>query len=218
MEDPAAHPWPSVPHPLSAEERAGQWFVIIVALLALVGGSLYLWRHIAKPFQVVYSGPQFLIGDEKAAAARAAAQAKDTDGDGLNDFEETEIFRTSPYLADSDSDGQGDALEVQSGSDPNCIPGQQCLTSNEDVGFVAAPGFAAEQGAIAAEELARLQGLLEEYADATPVEVRGMLVESGLPQVEVDALSDDEVMEIFTKSFSQLTEQALGASLEQQLP
>jgi hypothetical protein len=215
MEDPAVRPLPEAPHPLTAEERAGQWFVIIVAMVALIGGSFYLWRTIAKPFQVVYSGPRFLVGDEKEAAERARAQQTDTDGDGLSDFDETEIFFTSPYLADSDSDGQSDANEVKAGSDPNCLPGQQCAARNEDVGFAPTPGFAAEQGAVAAQELERLQSLLNEYADATPAEVRVMLVDSGIPQAEVDSLDDEQVMAIFTQSFTQLTEQTLGA---QQMP
>lgn len=203
-------PLPEAPHPLTAEERAGQWFVIVVAIMALIGGSFYMWRNIAKPFQVVYSGPRFLVGDERQAAERARAQQADTDSDGLSDFDETEIFFTSPYLADSDSDGQTDAAEVKAGSDPNCIPGQQCAVMNEDVGFAPTPGFAAQEGAIAAQELERLQLLLSEYADATPEEVRAMLVDSGVSQTEVDELNDDEVMAIFTQSFSQLTEQTLG--------
>jgi hypothetical protein len=185
--------------------------VIGVAILALIGGSFYMWRTIAKPFQVVYSGPRFLVGDEKEAAERARAQQADTDKDGLSDFDETEIFFTSAYLADSDSDGQTDAAEVKAGTDPNCLPGQQCATMNEDVGFAPMPGFAAQEGAVAAQELERLQSLLTEYADATPAEVRVMLVDSGIPQEEVDKLNDEEVMAIFTQSFTQLTEQTLGA-------
>jgi hypothetical protein len=82
---------------------------------------------------------------------------------------------------------------------------------NEDVGFAPMPGFAAQEGAVAAQELERLQSLLTEYADATPAEVRVMLVDSGIPQEEVDKLNDEEVMAIFTQSFTQLTEQTLGA-------
>lgn len=45
--------------------------------------------------------------------------AKDSDSDGLNDLEETEIYRTDPHNADSDSDGYLDGVEVKYKYDPN---------------------------------------------------------------------------------------------------
>ena len=38
---------------------------------------------------------------------------KDTDADGLTDADEQNIYRTSAYLADSDSDGVSDNQEIQ---------------------------------------------------------------------------------------------------------
>jgi hypothetical protein len=42
----------------------------------------------------------------------------DTDGDGLNDFDEARVHHTFPYLADSDEDLFSDAAEVAAGSNP----------------------------------------------------------------------------------------------------
>ncbi|AFK22045.1 calcium-binding protein [Pyrococcus sp. ST04] len=42
----------------------------------------------------------------------------DTDGDGLKDYEERNIYGTSPVSFDSDDDGVGDGYEVMIGSDP----------------------------------------------------------------------------------------------------
>ncbi len=44
--------------------------------------------------------------------------AADTDGDGLNDFEETNVYFTDPYLADTDGDGVNDGDEVDDLTDP----------------------------------------------------------------------------------------------------
>jgi hypothetical protein len=41
----------------------------------------------------------------------------DSDGDGLTNAEERELF-TDPYQADSDRDGVNDGDEVQAGTDP----------------------------------------------------------------------------------------------------
>ncbi len=48
----------------------------------------------------------------------AAAEAVDTDGDGLNDGFEMFVYHTDLSVADSDGDGIGDGAEVAMGSDP----------------------------------------------------------------------------------------------------
>src|SRR3989339_586292 len=52
--------------------------------------------------------------------------AKDTDGDGLSDGDELDLYKTSPYLEDSDSDGFSDKNEIDSEHDPNCPEGREC--------------------------------------------------------------------------------------------
>ena len=42
----------------------------------------------------------------------------DTDGDGLNDGDEVNKYKTSPLLADTDGDGIPDGVEVQNGTNP----------------------------------------------------------------------------------------------------
>jgi hypothetical protein len=42
----------------------------------------------------------------------------DTDGDGLNDGDEVNVYHTNPLLADSDGDGMSDADEIIAGTDP----------------------------------------------------------------------------------------------------
>ena len=54
----------------------------------------------------------------------------DTDGDGLSDWAELNTYKTSPYLADSDSDGVADADEIKAGADPNCPPDRDCGSGN----------------------------------------------------------------------------------------
>ncbi len=50
--------------------------------------------------------------------ATAGLIVKDTDSDGLSDFDEISIFGTSVELSDSDSDGVIDIIEVVSGTNP----------------------------------------------------------------------------------------------------
>lgn len=51
---------------------------------------------------------------------------QDTDEDGLSDWDELNVYITSPYLADSDSDGIKDGEEINTGTDPNCPTGAVC--------------------------------------------------------------------------------------------
>jgi len=57
----------------------------------------------------------------------------DTDGDGLSDFDEENIFFTSKYLSDSDGDGLSDFEEIKMGSDPNCPTGSSCDSYNTEI-------------------------------------------------------------------------------------
>ena len=50
-------------------------------------------------------------------------KSKDTDQDGLNDYDELNIYETSPYLADSDGDNITDDVD----DDPNCPKGKTCV-------------------------------------------------------------------------------------------
>lgn len=53
---------------------------------------------------------------------------KDTDHDGVPDAQELKVYKTSPFLEDTDSDGKTDGAEIASGEDPNCPAGQDCRT------------------------------------------------------------------------------------------
>ena len=55
-----------------------------------------------------------------------ALKGKDSDFDGLSDFEEIYIYRTSAYLEDSDGDQLTDKNEINNGTDPLCALGDNC--------------------------------------------------------------------------------------------
>lgn len=55
---------------------------------------------------------------QRAITATRAAQPTDSDGDGLYDVDETNVYGTNPSAYDSDGDGSGDGEEVYYGTDP----------------------------------------------------------------------------------------------------
>ncbi len=55
---------------------------------------------------------------------------RDGDGDGLADWEETDLWGTDPLNPDSDGDGEQDGPEIERGSDPLAANGNQALSND----------------------------------------------------------------------------------------
>lgn len=106
--------------------------VVIVAAVAVFLGIFKLKSDLSAPFTLWHNREAQKAADIKASRLGLNETESlndlfdDTDGDGLNDFEELNIYNTSPYLDDSDSDGVSDGMEVEKGTDPNCPEGQNC--------------------------------------------------------------------------------------------
>ncbi len=128
------------PRALSTEQK------IAFALLMFLGiGGAFLGARsfkvsISKPFDLqlvkYLSGEKFMTTSQREAQDLEASKTRDTDGDGLSDYDELYVYKTSPYLSDSDSDGFDDKTEAFSGNDPNCPRGKVCeaTVSAEEVG------------------------------------------------------------------------------------
>lgn len=194
---------------LSREQKAGFIFVVACGLCALVLGGQYLWTHMASPFAVNYTGPEFFTGTEQEAQQIATQRRADSDSDTISDYDELYIYKTSPYLADSDSDGLQDGQEITSGQDPNCALGAACeARGNEDV---VTPNGSASLDAEAETLAARQQALdaaLAELSALQPAEIRILLVESGASQAEVDAMTDSQISLMYQSVISDLIKQA----------
>jgi uncharacterized protein YkwD len=62
----------------------------------------------------------------------------DTDGDGLYDVDETDVYMTDPEDPDTDNDGSDDGLEIYSGTDPldeDSQPGDSALEDSDNDGL-----------------------------------------------------------------------------------
>jgi len=110
----------------SSEPGAHHLGLGVMALAAVVLGIWQIRNSISLPF-----APQLDKGSSVQQAASADMETlknRDTDGDGLSDYDETYLYHTSIYLKDTDSDGIDDKTEVERGTDPNCPNGQTCQT------------------------------------------------------------------------------------------
>jgi len=113
----------------------------------------------------------------------------DSDGDGLSDYDEINIYGTSPYLEDSDSDGFLDKEEILNGTDPNCPAGQACTQVTANNG-TSTPTAAALNNINAEDQAAKelLSGNTE------PSVLRKLLLDNGMSKTELDQISDEDLV------------------------
>lgn len=149
-------------------------------------------------------------GESNAATSadafdEARMRVLDTDEDGIDDWQELNTHKTSPYLADSDSDGKSDFEEITSGSDPNCPEGRVCGSDiiqtlegiQEDIAAEAqgaqepaeAPNFSPES--LTAMETLEAGGI------PTPNQLRSLLRDSGIPEEELSNTTDEDLVKLF---------------------
>lgn len=139
---------------------------------------------------------------------------QDTDNDGLSDWEELTIYKTSPYLEDSDSDGVNDKAEIDAGENPLCKKGDICdvgaKASQDDISeepdnapsapVVPGPG-ASEVPLNASEEEALLMEILQGQGDAATL--RNLLIQAGMDERLLNQLSDEDLLKSYQEVLGQ---------------
>ena len=135
--------------------------ILFFGFLALTLGGFKIWRDLrlsgglpagaGEPAQTglpAQTGQENQLGTVSAPQVNAQfttsdeeLKTKDTDSDGLSDYDELNVYGTSPYLKDSDGDSYSDKIEIDSNNDPNCPKGTECRT-----GLPAGAGEPAQAG------------------------------------------------------------------------
>jgi hypothetical protein len=176
--------------------KIGMWILIIggafILLLVIFQYPKYLNLPFAKYGQ---SKGLWKSAAEKEAEALQVLKTTDTDSDGLVDFDETYTYGTSPYLADSDSDGFNDKQEVESGNDPNCPAGTTCSKISEG-----AAGPAVNVGG-ATGGISNISGLLS--GQATAEEIRTALRQAGMSDDYLSKLDDETLLKLYQETIKE---------------
>lgn len=114
-------------------------------------------------------------------------KATDTDLDSLSDYDEMYLYKTSPYLEDSDSDQISDSQEISQNSDPNCPEGSECSTPASQP---------TNQPA---------QTNLEYLANLTPEQLRSLLIQRGVPADEVNKMDDQTLRSTYLETLESIS-------------
>lgn len=104
---------------------------VIGAVLLFSFSFLNLMDSVASPFRgsvAQLEKDKDLIKDPETEQ-NAIAKRIDTDGDGLSDWDEENVYHTSPYLWSTAGDSMPDNVKLALGENPLCKHGEKCNAS-----------------------------------------------------------------------------------------
>lgn len=174
---------------------------VVVAGVAQIRSELFSHDKIARAIRekltnLQAQGADSYLSNTNDGSNLAAMQEKDTDSDGLNDFEEQYVHNTSPYLADSDSDGATDPAELAAGTNPNCPEGQSCTYGSSE----SAPASSTAVSAFADLDPSKL-GIDTTTGTVDAKVLRQKLLDSGTISKEVlDKTDDATLLQLFNQT------------------
>ncbi|MEA3249027.1 MAG: hypothetical protein U9Q03_01570 [Patescibacteria group bacterium] len=187
--------------------KLGLGVLVIIGITTFVFGIFQINRSIVEP--MARKGDfKFKTSAEVEREKEERLKQIDTDGDGLNDYDELYIFRTSPFLEDTDSDGAPDGLEVADSTDPNCPAGRSCRQVRSSEPGTTSGGAGAEPSDLAPDEQDVLDAMELAFGDLDEItpetmrtrlaemsaeELREFLSKIGVPD-EMLQQADDEMM------------------------
>ena len=166
----------------SLPAKTVMWSLAVLGCISLIFGGLRWFTSLKIPFALEGQVAQLNVNTSNTnqTVSLLELKQKDTDGDGLNDYDELYLYKTSPYLPDTDSDSTPDGVEIQNGTDPNCPTGQDCslITTDGTQTAVALPGSA---------------------DSLTTDQLRSMLLQAGLTQEQVNAVDDATLRQLYNQ-------------------
>ncbi len=197
--------------------------LLVVAIITITSvWVIQLRRNIISP---LYAGSQNnqQVANNQLSQAELDLKNKDTDNDGLNDWDELNIYKTSPYLPDTDSDTFSDKQEIESGNDPTCPQGESCAvvsqspTLNSDTAFSnpsldallnnavtntttvspATPPATSSERSLTEEEKKALRDAFGVSPSAS--DLREFLLQAGMDKKTLDGLSDEQIISTFNE-------------------
>lgn len=176
-------------------------------------------RTLNKPFDVNYKGPLYLTTSEQRALEVEKQKTLDTDGDGLTDYDELYVYRTSPYLKDTDGDGYPDNIEVAGTSNPN--GGDKGIVANtkpdtsivDNTNSSIGPSFY-----IPVPDVASLNTATDGTASAaglenvTAAQIRAALVKQGATEAQLRYYTDQQLLDRYKEVLKQSQTDAANAA------
>ncbi|MDD3284155.1 MAG: hypothetical protein PHZ07_01010 [Patescibacteria group bacterium] len=148
--------------------------IFFVGFFAIIFGIWKITMQIKSPF--IQSS---IVLEDKEPVIQYLNRLKDSDGDGVSDYEEEYVYGTSPYLVDTDSDGISDYDEII-----NMVSsGAECTDDSCKIG-----------------NTADIANIINDSSGTTQTftieDIKKALVQSGYSQSMIDQLSESDLNKI----------------------
>ena len=194
--------------------------ILFFGFLALTLGGFKIWRDLrlsgglpAGAGEPAQAGQENQLGTVTAPQANAQfsttneeLKTKDTDSDGLSDYDELNVYGTSPYLKDSDGDSYSDKIEIDSNNDPNCPKGTECRTglpaqAGQTVPAGSSPQFNELTPPAQGNETATPP---TDLSSMTPQELRTLLLATGqVTEDQLKLIDDATLMQMYQETLKE---------------
>ena len=153
--------------------------VILVGAVVLIGSGAIFWGDLRHIYNVMHPKP--LNTSVSESEQITALKTKDTDHDGLSDYDELFYYKSSPYLFSTAGDGISDGTKVSKGENPSCAENTTCnptptINLNADSNTALTPEF-----------------------------LRSALKAAGVAQTTLDTTNDSDLLAIYNNIISQST-------------
>lgn len=183
----------------SSLPRSKKTVLILLLLITIVILITWFWQfnsRINNPF-VVKPNAQDLANLNKIDE-QAISKVTDTDNDGITDFNENNIYNTSPYLEDTDGDGILDGVEIKNNTNPLCYEGRDCSvnsTTNATSTDIYTSTSTISVGNSVSGNNVDQSLLIQALSGAgDPTILRQLLLQGGANAESLNSLSDEDLM------------------------
>ncbi len=177
---------------LSNEQKIGFVLLLAFSILAIGLGILQIRNTMYGSFALNNQVPANL---KDQVDTIDALRFRDTDRDGLSDYDELYVYGTSPYLADTDGDGIPDGVEVKNGTNPNCAEGTDCsIMSSKTELATSTVDAGVDSSTIPNDPVPPVLDIQAAMQD--PAQVRKMLISAGVQAEVVNKVSDGDLLQM----------------------
>jgi len=195
---------------LDKRERKFLTVFFVIGLAIIILGSLQFFSNvdlsISEVMRNVPESQKSLSAAQKEQILNGLYEDKDeklksldTDKDGLSDWDEVNIYQTSAYLEDTDSDGFTDKIEIINGQNPLCPEGKDCMITEQRSPYDTDTATASLGGILGQADFSSLdQRLLS--GDMEAGELRTFLNDLGAPQDVVNDIDDELLMKLYKQA------------------
>ena len=179
-----------LPDSLTREQKIGFALLAVFAFLSVGLGLVQIRNTMYGPL-ALNNEPPVNLKDQVATVD--ALRYRDTDHDGLNDFDELYVYGTSPYLLDTFSYGMSDKEVIAKGL-PLCPKGQDCVAPVSSGELIASNSASSTVAALESQLGPKPPDIMAIFND--PAQLRTLLLSGGMDKETLSKIDDNQLKSI----------------------